>query len=126
MRNALPTFIKMAERFAEKCNFVMVYLMEAHAADEWPLGTKVTINQHKTNKERIDAATDLKEKYKINFPLVVDGIENTFHKTYAAWPERYFIVDKAGKLAHIAVPGPMGYTSAHIDQVQEWLENRCL
>jgi len=100
----------------------MVYLMEAHAADEWPLGTKVVTKQHKTNKERIEAALELQKKYKITFPLVVDDISNSFHNTYAAWPERYYIVDKTGKLAYIAVPGPMGYTSKHIDQVKLWLE----
>jgi len=95
--------------------------MEAHAADEWPLGTKVVVNQHKTVQERIEAAKQLQKNYSVTMPVVVDDIDNPFHEAYAAWPERYYIVDAESKLASIAVPGTLGYTSEHVEDVRQWL-----
>ena len=43
--------------FALQVRFVFVYVMEAHAQDEWPLGAeRSVVKQHKTLKERVSAA----------------------------------------------------------------------
>ena len=45
------------EKYKSKVQFLVVYVMEAHAAQEWPLGTtRSSIGQHKTIEERIAAA----------------------------------------------------------------------
>lgn len=36
-------------------------------------------------------ARSFAERYKWALPLVVDGMDNAFAKTYGAWPERFFI-----------------------------------
>ncbi len=53
-----------AFRWRQRAAFLMVYIAEAHAADEWPISSArfnegrgaVNIRQHKSNEERIAAA----------------------------------------------------------------------
>jgi len=82
--------------------------MEAHACDEWPLGTKTVIPQHKSTAERINVAKQFKEKYNWPIPLVVDTISNEFHTAFTAWPERVFVIME-GKIAFIAQAEEDGY-----------------
>jgi len=82
----------MFELNSSKMHFIAVYLSEAHAADEWPLGDYVCINQHKTIEERVAAAKSLISKLGFKIPVYVDTIENSFDDTYYAWPDRYYIV----------------------------------
>ena len=47
----------LLEAFASQVRFVLVYVMEAHAKDQWPLGVeRSVVAQHKTTEERIQAA----------------------------------------------------------------------
>jgi len=81
-------------------NIIVIYISEAHAADEWNLSKKFSINQHKTVEDRINVAKKyVKENdcfKSVNFTLYVDSIEHekSFEKTYCGWPERGFIVYK--------------------------------
>jgi hypothetical protein len=62
--------------FAEtstKCDWMMVYIQEAHAQDEWPIssgryvpnGKPVIVNQPKSSTERINVCRDFMETYDI-------------------------------------------------------------
>jgi len=81
----------------------MVYIREAHAVDEWPLGNLVTIKQHQTLEERIDAAKTLNSELNFNIPTVVDSMDNIFNKTFQSWPERYYIL-QGNSILKIAEP----------------------
>jgi hypothetical protein len=96
---------------------VFVYLFEAHATDEWPLGDAVVINQHQTLDDRIAAAKLLQDKYHAECEIYVDSMGNAFNKAFFAWPERFYVLSmvkydhedgKASTLipsfAHIAEP----------------------
>jgi len=82
--------------------------MEAHASDEWPLGTRTVIPQHRSTQARIEAAKSFQEKYNWPIPMVVDTISNDFHNVFSAWPERLFVIEN-GKMAYIADAGEDGY-----------------
>jgi len=77
-----------------KFHFMAIYIAEAHAADEWPLGNFVCVNQHTTIEQRVNAAKSFIANYNFKIPTYVDTIDNSFNKTYAAWPDRYYIIDK--------------------------------
>ena len=48
---------KLFADFRQTVQFLVVYVLEAHARDQWPLGLQhSTIDQHKTLSERIHAA----------------------------------------------------------------------
>lgn len=71
----------------------MVYIKEAHAVDEWPLGHDVEVAQPKTLEERLALARQFRDEHNVQFPIVVDGVENHFTHTFSAWPERYYLVE---------------------------------
>jgi len=87
---------------------VSIYIAEAHAQDQWPLGRHVVVNQHKTLAERISIASTYAKKYNYEIPLVVDSLANGFMNTYFAHPERFYII-KDGKLVLKATPTDEGW-----------------
>jgi len=84
--------------------FVFVYLFEAHATDEWPLGDAVVVNQHQTLEDRIAAAKLLQDKYHAECDIYVDSMDNSFNDIYAAWPERFYIIHMTAKGTNPAYP----------------------
>ena len=61
-------------------DFVTVYIREAHASDEWPLGTAICIAQHKTIEDRLQAARDFVRQFEWTVPCAVDTMDNTFNQ----------------------------------------------
>jgi len=101
--------------------FFGIYLLEAHANDEWPINKTLKISQHKTIKERVEAAKKFIKENDFKLPMYLDTMDNSFHNMFGAWPERYYIIQN-GKLAAIGQPGPMGYNTANWpEEIQQWL-----
>jgi len=88
--------------------FVAIYISEAHAQDQWPLGRHVAVLQHKVLDDRIAIANRFVQKYGYKIPMVVDDMSNGFMKTFWAHPERFFVVDD-GKLALKGQPTDDGW-----------------
>ncbi len=103
---------------------MFVYIQEAHADDEWQLGSNrrdsVVFAQPKTFQSRQDVAKGCSEALKLTMPCVVDDMQNTVDNTYAGWPERLFVVDKSGRVAYAGKQGPWGFKTEH---VAKWLKN---
>ena len=93
--------------------FVFVYISEAHAADEWPVGHGVSINQPRTSAERVEVAQQQLEVLGVGeefIRLVDTAEENSFHKMYACWPFRWYTAaSDSRKLTTIAQPRNSGY-----------------
>jgi len=115
--------ISLFQEWKERADFLHVYIMEAHACDEWPLGTKTCIRQHKSTEERIKAAQSFTAQYTWPIPMVVDTISNEFHDNFSAWPERVFVVED-GKMTFIAHAGEDGYDFLWPGQVREFFRAR--
>jgi len=109
----------MFDTFKDHCEFVCIYINEAHAMDEWPIRTKkeLCIKQHQTLQDRCLLATSLTNTYQFAIPVYVDTMENLFQMSYAAWPVRAFIV-KNDKIDFILQPQLPGY----YDFRDLWLE----
>jgi len=55
----------------------VVYIAEAHAADEWPVSTKVRIKQHVDLKERAECARSFAKAMKLeNCDILVIHVNN--------------------------------------------------
>jgi len=78
--------------FSGKVDFVGVYISEAHAQDEWPLGTKFCYNQPKTMERRLEIANNFMNDFNVELPMLADTMDNEFDSIFAAWPERFYIV----------------------------------
>lgn len=91
---------------------VFVYIAEAHADDEWPIGQrfandpfKPVIRQHTQLAERLAAATKFMSDYKLDdIPVFMDSMDNAFDRAYASWPVRFYVIDADGALALKAQP----------------------
>lgn len=101
-----------------------VYIAEAHARDEWPVGDHLDLGacslgacdltQAKTLRERREAARLLIRELEWPFEVYVDAMGDAFEQTFAAWPLRFYLVNRDGAtLAHVAhpVPGTYGYAA---------------
>lgn len=95
---------------ADKADFLVIYVSEAHAKDEWFLFTDVCFDQPKCFDERIDlAARLLPRELLAALPVTIDGMDNLAEGLYAAWPERLYIVGGDGKIAYKGGLGPDDY-----------------
>jgi len=83
------------DKYGDLVRFVCVYVMEAHASDQWPLGNHSKYPQHKTIEDRINVALQFQQDFQYRAELYVDTIENTFNNLYSVWPERGFVVEVA-------------------------------
>jgi hypothetical protein len=78
----------------EAVDFLTIYIVEAHAQDEWPVGDPLHITQPISDPERCGVARQFAHDYKLRLPLLVDSIENSFSEQYAAWPIRFFVLQQ--------------------------------
>ena len=89
---------------------MLIYIAEAHASDEWPIGKTVSsCKQPQTIGDRVSLAARLAQSVPEQVRVWVDSMDNEFMNTYAAWPTRYFIVD-SGILRFIAQPDKETFT----------------
>lgn len=102
----------------------MVYIKEAHPTDGWATpGNEragISIADPKTYAERTDVAQKACTALKINLPCLVDGMNDAANKAYAAWPDRIYIVDAAGKIAVKGGQGPGGFAPS-VTEARAWL-----
>jgi len=78
-------------------NFLMVYIVEAHAVDEWPVGDPLKITQPISTIERCGVARAFCRAYDLKVPMIVDTISNEFSETFAAWPIRFYVLNERGR-----------------------------
>ena len=74
---------------------LFVYVDEAHASDEWPVGSKTQINQHQTDENRKDCLISFIETYPwINQSFVCSyaKIESKISKLFNVWPFGLWII----------------------------------
>ena len=106
----------MYEKYGDKVRFVMVYVREAHPADEDQTaenaGVKViegvVYHQPKTFAERRKLAETACSFWDVKFPALVDTIDPNTSSAYNAGPNRIYVIDTDGKIAYRGVRGPMG------------------
>lgn len=100
----MPLLLKLAEKYAGRVDFAFVYITEAHAQDEWPIGSVYSSkNQPKTLEERLALADSLLGTHSL--PTFVDTMENAFEAQYASWPLRFFVLN-AGQVHWVSEPNP--------------------
>jgi hypothetical protein len=93
----------LQDEFASKVDFLGVYISEAHASDEWPLGVKYVFEQPKEMETRLSIASKFVKDFGVKLPVLVDTMENEFDAKFASWPERFYIVQD-NKLALVGEP----------------------
>ena len=70
---------------------VVLYIREAHASDEWPLGVHSYLAQPTRLAERLNAASRFVAATGLAVPVLVDSLSDGFMKRYRAHPMRFFV-----------------------------------
>ena len=92
---------------------MFVYVAEAHATDGWQMESNVEedvlVANHATIEERFAAARAGVDRLGLTMPVLVDALDDTVSEAFAAWPERIYVVDAHGRIAHAGGPGPFEF-----------------
>ena len=98
--------------------FYAVYITEAHPSDLWQLPSnvrdQVVFANPRTQDERENVAGSCVRKLGIQFPALIDGLNNQVETDYTGWPDRLYLVDKEGRVAFKSAPGPYGFNPADL------------
>ena len=92
---------------------MFVYIAEAHATDGWQMQSNVDegvlVANHVTIEDRFAAARAGVERLGLTMPVLVDRMDDAAGNAFAAWPERIYVVDSAGRIAYAGGPGPFEF-----------------
>ena len=61
--------------------------------------------------ERVEVADACSTRLGIEFPALVDTIDNPTDTAYTGWPDRIYVIDDNGRIAFKSEPGPFGFKS---------------
>jgi hypothetical protein len=78
----------MVEAYRKRVDFVFVYILEAHAADEWPIKELAEeIPQHRSVQDRIDCAHRFLAEYSMHsgIRVAIDNEDDAFVNQYSSW-----------------------------------------
>jgi hypothetical protein len=114
----LPNILALVDEWKDRVDFTCVYIQEAHASDEWPIGKKCAVLQATSIDMRISMAQTLQREMDIGMRLVVDSMELSsgnanFETAYASWPFRFWCVVQ-GVVTFKAMPREATYHLADL------------
>lgn len=95
--------------YGERVQFIVVYIREAHPLDGWDLGSENRLRDPQTIEERRQVAGQCEAAMQYGIRTYIDEMDDAVMKTYAAWPERLYLVDTQGHIAYAGGLGPWGF-----------------
>jgi thiol-disulfide isomerase/thioredoxin len=119
-RKEMPKINQLYRDYKDRVAFYFVYIEEAHARDVWPLKSnakeKIDYATHQNPGERVQVANTCASKMQIEFPMLVDDMNDSVDRAYSAWPTRLYVVDRDGRIAFKGQPGPFGFKADALRQ----------
>jgi hypothetical protein len=123
------------EQYSDRIQFLMIYIREAHPVDGWWLGgglpgkvlsryeprAATDVYDPKTIDERRGVAEQCSIALEFGIPTLVDDIDDSVNKAYAALPTRLYLIDEDGRVAYAAAKGPWGFKPAELKEAIEEL-----
>ena len=98
----------------------MVYIQEAHPIDGWQVGANerddVLFAAPTEIAQRVDLANACLRDLGIEFPALVDGMDNAVERAYTAWPDRLYVIDTDGRVAYKSGAGPFGFKPKQLER----------
>jgi len=103
--------------------FYVVYILEAHASDVWQMASNVkqgvVFAMPKSMGEREAVADSCVRNLHIQIPALLDDFSNSAEIAYTGWPDRLYVIDRAGRVASKTQAGPFGF---HPEEVERTLK----
>uniref|UniRef100_V9LIB0 Iodothyronine deiodinase n=2 Tax=Callorhinchus milii TaxID=7868 RepID=V9LIB0_CALMI len=113
----LKAFRRVATRYADIADFLLVYIEEAHPSDGWvSTDAPYEIPKHRCLEDRLRAAS-LMDKENPGCLVVADGMDNLSNAAYGAYFERLYVVMDQ----HVVYQGGRGPEGYKISELREWL-----
>jgi len=101
----------------------VVYIQEAHPSDLWQMDSNVkegiVFADPKGYVERVNLAGTCAVKLGLHIPALVDEIDNSTEVAYTGWPDRFYVIDRDGRIAYKSDAGPYGFKP---EKVRETLQ----
>jgi hypothetical protein len=99
--------------------FLAVYIKEAHPEDGWVMHDNrrsgISVQDPRNTEERLAVAQSCGVQLRIEMPMVVDTVDNTVASTYGGWPDRLYLIDRAGRIAYQSGEGPFGFKPEELE-----------
>ena len=108
------------DKYHARADFYWIYIREAHPTDSSRPARHVRIEQPKTYERRSEVATMCSGDLKLTIPVLVDGMDAQAARSYAAFPDRLYIL---GPDNRIAVQGGRGPREFSVSEMTAALEN---
>jgi iodothyronine deiodinase-like protein len=119
-RRTVARLQEIAKKRADDARFLTIYIKEAHPTDEWQVTSNETEGicypQPRTVEDRLAIARDFCARFKYDIPILADKMTNDADRAFAAWPERIYIIDRAGTIAFKGKLGPFGFDPEDIER----------
>ena len=115
----MPALNRLYREYRDRVEFYVVYIQEAHPIDAWQVADNlkddVLVATTKTADERYQVAGVCITKLGIELPALIDGPDNRVERAYTAWPDRLYVIDREGLIAHKSAAGPFGFKPAEVE-----------
>jgi iodothyronine deiodinase-like protein len=107
---------EMAERYAGRVAFFVVYIKEAHPEDGWVLASNraegIAVRDPTSASERSACAV----RMHIRMPVLIDALDNETARQYGGWPDRLYLIGKDGRIAFQGETGPDGFRPEELER----------
>jgi len=115
----VPELNRIYRQYRDRTAFYVVYISEAHPVDRWQASSNVKddvlVKNTTTDDERMDVAGVCVRKLGVEFPALVDELDNRVEEAYTGWPDRLYVIDKEGRVAHKSAAGPIGFKPEEVE-----------
>lgn len=121
----MPVLNELYRQYKDRAEFYVVYIREAHSSNGWQM--KINLDQNvvfadpTSYEEKSGVAKICALKLGIEFPTLIDNFASSTELAYTAWPDRLYVVDAAGRIAHKTAPGPFGFKPEEVKATLERL-----
>ncbi|HEY3839690.1 MAG TPA: deiodinase-like protein, partial [Bryobacteraceae bacterium] len=103
-RSSAEALKKLQRDYGSRMPFLLVYIREAHANDNWQstrnVRDGVTLAPAVTIQDKENHALMCSRQLHLPFPAVVDGMDNAVEAAYNAWPSRAFVIGRDGRIQY--------------------------
>jgi hypothetical protein len=110
---------EMAEWYAGRVGFLVVYIKEAHPEDGWVLNVnraeEIAVRDPVSEEERASVAGACAVRLEIRMPVVIDALDNEVARQYGGWPDRLYLIGRDGRLAFQGEEGPFGFRPEELE-----------
>jgi glutathione peroxidase-family protein len=91
LRAGNPSIRSLYSRYKKKgFEFFLIYTKEPHPGENIPQPTTI--------EERVKNAEQLRRDERVNFPILIDTLDNTVRRAYRGWSNGIFVINKDGVL----------------------------